>query len=138
MNTLFNYQAPVVAALETIEGLQVKTAIDDSELESLSAADPVAVVRWNADQVIQANGTAALVEREIAVHLLFLGATPESEAEDGEMALKVFQALHGLEMAGHSAPLTYLAGGSDYSGGVREYLLTFKTQTTLKNPGRIS
>lgn len=131
--TLFNFEAPVVQALQGIEGVLVLTAVDDTALENLSTVQPTVVLRWSTDNVVQANDVAALVEREVAVHLLIAGATAESEATDGELAYAVFDALHGLELPGHNAPLAYVAGGSDFAEGVREYLLTFKTQTTLRS-----
>lgn len=132
--TYFTHEAPIVAALQAVDGLEVRTAPDADEALSLATSRPTAVVVFDADEVQQHNPTAILVRRGVSVHLFFIGATGEREAEDGEVAYQILWALHGLQIQGYSAPLAFEGADSALADGVREYRLSFSTQTTLRKP----
>lgn len=128
----FTYQEPVLAALRAIPDLIVRTTLDESDIDNLSAVMPTAVVRWSRDTTQQTRPDAVVAERAVTVHLLIMGATPDSEDEDGQLAQAVFDALHGLDMPGHGEPLTYQGGQSQLTGSIREYVFDFSTTTVVR------
>lgn len=132
--TYFTHEAPIVAALAAIDGLEVRTAPDTDEALSLATMKPTAVVVFDADETLQSNRDGMLVHRGVSVHLFFIGATAEREAEDGQVMLRVLWALHGLEMPGYAEPLLCRGSESALTGGVREYHLAFSTKTSLYRP----
>lgn len=130
--TLFAFEAPIVQALQAIPGVHVIPVVTDDAIENLASVQPTVILRWSADNVLDANEGAAVAEREVAVHLLIAGATRDSEATDGELAWQVFDALHGFYLPGHDEPLLYAGGAADFNEGVREYQLTFRFRSLLK------
>ena len=133
--TYFTHEAAVVAALETVPGILVRTAVAAEEAVELSTAQPTAVVVFEADEVMEARQRACLVSRRVSVYLLMQGATAERQAEDGQLLHAILWALHGLEIDGHDAPLTFEGSDAEVVSGCRDYRLVFKTQATLRKPG---
>lgn len=131
LSNFFNYEQPIMELLQAIPNVNVVSSVDDAAVENLSMVKPTLVIHWSSDAVTQANEDAALVERELDVYILFAGATPDRQAEDGEVAGYVFDALHGVTIPGYE-PLFYTGGESNYDNGVREYRLSFKTKTVLR------
>lgn len=132
--TYFTHEAPIVAALETITGLEIRTAADADEALQLATSRPTAVVVLDADEVLKANEDAFLVRRGVSVHVFFVGATTEREAEDGEVVHAVVWKLHGALLQGYDAPLMYEGADSALADGVREYRLSFATKATFNRP----
>lgn len=132
----FTHEPAVMAALSTIPGLLVRSAVAAEEAVNLSAAQPVAVVVFEADEAIQANKLACLVSRRVSVYLLIQGVTSERQPEDDELMDAIWMALHGLEIPGYDEPLLFEGSDAELVSGCRDYRLVFKTQTTLRKPGR--
>lgn len=133
--TYFTHEPAVVTALETVPGILVRTAVAGEEAVELSAAQPTAVVVFEADEVLQAHPRACLVSRRVSVYLLMQGATVERQAEDGELLHAIWSALHGLDIPGYDEPLLFESSDAEVVSGCRDYRLVFKTQTTLRKPG---
>ena len=93
------------------------------------------VVVFEADEVMEARQRACLVSRRVSVYLLMQGATAERQAEDGQLLHAILWALHGLEIDGLDAPLTFEGSDAELVSGCRDYRLVFKTQATLRRPG---
>lgn len=131
-DTYFTHEQPIIEALQSIDGLLVRTAADADEALNMAAFQPTAVVVFDADEVLQANSRAVLVKRGVSVHLFIAGATTERQAEDGQLVQAVFQALHGLSLPGYSEDLLFDGSDSQLVENIREYRLSFMTQTTLR------
>lgn len=123
-------------ALSTIPGLLVRTAVAAEEAVELSAAQPTAVVVFEADEVVQAHATACLVNRRVSVYLLIQGASKARQAKDGELLHVLWATLHGLDIPGYDEPLLFESSDAEVVSGCRDYRMVFKTQTTLRKPGR--
>lgn len=131
-DTYFTHEQPIIDALQSIDGLLVRTAPDADEALNLATIQPTAVVVFDADQVLQANSRAVLVKRGVSVHVFIAGITAERQPEDGQIIQKVFQALHGLSIAGYNQDLLFDGSDSQLVDNVREYRLSFTTETTLR------
>ena len=131
-DTYFTHEQPIIEALQSIDGLLVRTAADADEALNMAAFQPTAVVVFDADQVLQANSRAVLVKRGVSVHLFIAGATTERQPEDGQLVHSVFQALHGLSLPGYSEDLLFDGSDSQLVENIREYRLSLMTQTTLR------
>lgn len=133
--TYFTHEAAVVAALETVPGILVRTAVAAEEAVELSTAQPTAVVVFESDEVISSkNPYACVVARRVSVYLLMQGPTVERQAEDGELLHAIWVALHGLEIDGYDEPMLFEGSDSEVVSGCRDYRMVFKTQTTLRVP----
>lgn len=132
--TYFTHEPAVLAALSTIPELLVRSAVAADEAVELSAALPTAVVVFEADQTLQSNAEACLVDRRVSVYLLIQGATTERQPEDGQLLHAIWTALHGLEIPGYDEPLTFESSDAEVVSGCRDYRLIFKTETTLRKP----
>lgn len=134
--TYFTHEPAVLAALSTIPGILVRSAVAADEAVELSAAQPTAVVVFEADEVIQARKDACLVNRRVSVYLLLQGPTSERQAEDGELLHTLWATLHGLDIPGYEEPLMFESSDAEVVSGCRDYRLVFKTQVTLRKPAK--
>lgn len=132
--TYFTHEPAVLAALATVPGILVRSAVAADEAVDLSAAQPTVVVVFEADQTVQSNAEACLVDRRVSVYLLMQGPTSERQPEDGELLHAIWSALHGLEIPGYDAPLTFESSDAEVVSGCRDYRMVFKTETTLRKP----
>lgn len=123
-------------ALSTIPGLLLRTAVAAEEAVELSAAQPTAVVVFEADEVIQARREHCLVNRRVSVYLLIQGSSKARQAKDGELLYAIWDALHGLEIPGYSEPLLFESSDAEVVSGCRDYRLAFTTQVSLRKPGK--
>ena len=132
--TYFTHEPALLAALSTIPGILVRTSVAADEAVELSAADPTAVVVFEADQTLKSNAEACLVDRRVSVYLLLQGPTTERQPEDGVLLHAIWSALHGLEIPGYDEPLLFESSDAEVVSGCRDYRLVFKTETTLRKP----
>lgn len=132
--TYFTHEPAVLAALATVPGILVRSAVAADEAVDLSAAQPTAVVVFEADQTLQSNADACLVDRRVSVYLLLQGPTTERQPEDGQLLHAIWSTLHGLEIPGYDEPLLFESSDAEVVSGCRDYRLVFKTETTLRKP----
>lgn len=132
----FTHEPAVLAALATVPGILVRTAVAADEAVELSTAEPTVVVVFEADQTLKSNAEACLVDRRVSVYLLLQGPTLERQPEDGELLDAIWCALHGLEIEGYDEPLLLESTDAEVVSGCRDYRLVFKTETTLRKPAR--
>jgi hypothetical protein len=134
--TYFTHEPAVLAALSTIPELLVRSAVAADEAVDLSTTTPTAVVVFEADEVIQARKDACLVNRRVSIYLLIQGPSTERQPEDGELLHSIWATLHGLDIPGYEEPLMFESSDAEVVSGCRDYRLVFKTQVTLRKPGR--
>lgn len=130
----FTHEPAVLAALATVPGILIRTAVAADEAVELSAAQPTVVVVFEADQTLKSNAEACLVDRRVSVYLLMQGPTSERQPEDGELLDAIWSALHGLEIPGYDEPLLFESSDAEVVSGCRDYRFVFKTETTLRKP----
>lgn len=131
-NYLFIEQA-IIDRLDTIAGLDVKSAADVSERSVQNATKPVAVVWFAGDQVADRATKTLSINAKYAVTYLRRSAAKDLTTSDGEFIMKIIKALEGFETPDDvTINFTGADPAFDKVNGLNEFTLNFEASYLIR------
>ena len=129
----FAAESAIVERLSTVEGLLVKTTAGVSALQVKAlGAKPTAIVAFGGDDVPESHPEAIRSTQRWDVYLMLRGALPERTNSDGELLQAIVERLHGWEPTADHDALKLIGITPDYEDNLRQYCVSFETQTVIE------